>query len=141
MNYHLITNFLDKESLLNYLFLYVYIAENLSSLVTCNLISLSKKKWLQHDIRESDNINDLHPIIYETLRLHTPHVITCIKNKNPINLQYENNNYEIPDNSQILLSPWLYNRDETIWNDALEWKPDRYHDGCDQYSKIYNLFD
>ncbi|KAI7746312.1 hypothetical protein M8C21_014128, partial [Ambrosia artemisiifolia] len=62
-------------------------------------------------------------IIKETLRLHPP-VPLLVPRK--VNKEVQLNGYTIPERTQVLVNAWAIARDATIWDNSLEFKPERF---------------
>ncbi|MED6138668.1 hypothetical protein PIB30_076568 [Stylosanthes scabra] len=75
--------------------------------------------------------SELHQLIYlkciikETLRLH-PSVPLLVprENKEPCQIK----GYQIPANSRIIINAWAIGRDPKYWDDAVNFKPERFLD-------------
>ncbi|KAJ9564061.1 hypothetical protein OSB04_000027 [Centaurea solstitialis] len=62
-------------------------------------------------------------IVKETLRIHPPAAFLIPrKNETKVTL----NDYTIPKGTQVLVNVWAIGRDPTLWEDSLEFKPERF---------------
>ncbi|XP_057819513.1 flavonoid 3',5'-hydroxylase CYP75B138-like [Cryptomeria japonica] len=76
-------------------------------------------------VRESDlvNLNYLLCVVKETFRLHPP---------GPLLVPHESTQgwnvgeYYIPPKTRLFVSAWAMGRDKSVWEDALEFKPERF---------------
>lgn len=75
-------------------------------------------------VKESDipNLPYLQAVLKETLRLHPPTPIFAREAMRTCQVE----GYDIPENSTILISTWAIGRDPNYWDDALEYKPERF---------------
>ncbi|KAJ9564059.1 hypothetical protein OSB04_000025 [Centaurea solstitialis] len=62
-------------------------------------------------------------IVKETLKIHPPAAFLIPrKNETKVTL----NDYTIPKGTQVLVNVWAIGRDPTLWEDSLEFKPERF---------------
>ncbi|OMO74592.1 Cytochrome P450 [Corchorus capsularis] len=75
-------------------------------------------------VKESDltNLPYLHACVKETLRLHPP--APLIQRRATESCQVMN--YTIPKDSQLLVNVWAIARDPSVWEDPLNFKPERF---------------
>ncbi|XP_020208853.1 cytochrome P450 81E8 [Cajanus cajan] len=80
----------------------------------------------QNRLVDEDDISKLHYvqcIIYETLRLHPP---------GPLLLPHVSSKdcaigeYDIPQNTILLVNTWTIHKDPKLWNDPTQFKPERF---------------
>ncbi|KAI3665730.1 hypothetical protein L6452_44360 [Arctium lappa] len=62
-------------------------------------------------------------IVKETLRLHAP--IPFLIPRKVVN-EVKLNEYIVPKGTQVLVNAWAIGRDPSIWEDSLEFKPERF---------------
>ncbi|KAI3503121.1 hypothetical protein L1887_31557 [Cichorium endivia] len=62
-------------------------------------------------------------IMKETFRLHPP-IPFLVPRK--VDNEIKISGYTIPKGTQVLVNAWAIGRDETIWEDSLEFKPERF---------------
>ncbi|KAI3699603.1 hypothetical protein L2E82_44027 [Cichorium intybus] len=62
-------------------------------------------------------------IVKETFRLHPP-IPFLVPRK--VDNEIKISGYTIPKGTQVLVNAWAIGRDETIWEDSLEFKPERF---------------
>nr|BBM89984.1 pimaradiene oxidase 1 [Calohypnum plumiforme] len=76
-------------------------------------------------VREADlpNLHYLQAVIKENFRLH-PAVPLTIPHVNPTAAQLQG--YDIPANTNVLVSIWAVGRDPATWENPLEFNPDRF---------------
>ncbi|KAI3746020.1 hypothetical protein L6452_08435 [Arctium lappa] len=89
------------------------------------------KKELEQIIGKGKNVEEtdimrlpyLWCIVKETLRIHPPvPLLIPRKTENEVKL----NSYTIPRGTQVLINVWAIRRDATLWEDPLEFKPERF---------------
>lgn len=85
-------------------------------------------------ITESDlqvsNLGYLKLVIKETLRLHPPApLLTPRESINTCELE----GYMIPTKTRVIVNAWAIGRDPKYWDDAEEFKPERFADGTIDY--------
>lgn len=75
-------------------------------------------------VKESDipNLPYLQAVVKETLRLHPPTPIFAREAMRTCQVD----GYDIPANSTIMISTWAIGRDPNYWDNALEYKPERF---------------
>ncbi|GLJ13616.1 hypothetical protein SUGI_0216400 [Cryptomeria japonica] len=80
---------------------------------------------LNHTIEEPDlpHLQYLQSIVKETLRLHPP-VPLLLPHQSMEHTIIEG--YHIPENTQVLVNAWAIARDPTVWEEANEFKPERF---------------
>nr|UXG91341.1 (+)-manool synthase [Callicarpa americana] len=69
-------------------------------------------------------------IIRETLRLHPPLPLLVPRQSSE---RCEINGYEIPAKTRVIINVWALGRDPKYWNDADEFKPERFMDSSVDY--------
>ncbi|KAJ9564060.1 hypothetical protein OSB04_000026 [Centaurea solstitialis] len=76
-------------------------------------------------VEEADimQLTYLSCIVKETLRIHPP-VPFLIPRK--IENEVKLNGYTVPGGTQVLVNVWAIGRDATLWEDPLEFKPERF---------------
>ncbi|KAL4568679.1 hypothetical protein LXL04_024294 [Taraxacum kok-saghyz] len=76
-------------------------------------------------VEENDliRIPYLVSIVKETLRMHPP-IPFLVPRK--FDNEIEISGYTIPEGTQVLVNAWAIGRDETFWEDSLEFKPERF---------------
>uniref|UniRef100_A0A0D9Y1W9 Cytochrome P450 n=1 Tax=Leersia perrieri TaxID=77586 RepID=A0A0D9Y1W9_9ORYZ len=93
----------------------------------------------EHTIKEADlqarDLKYLKLVIKETLRLHPPAPLLVPRE----NIEAcEINGYMIPAKARVLVNPWAISRDPRYWEDAEEFKPERFaEDRIDFYGNNY----
>nr|XP_027124412.1 premnaspirodiene oxygenase-like [Coffea arabica] len=86
---------------------------------------------------DMEKLKYLKMVIHETLRLHPPTPIIP-------RLSMENlvaSGYTIPDNTQIIVNAWAIGRDPEYWDDAENFKPERFdHKSIDYFGSQHGYF-
>lgn len=79
----------------------------------------------------------LQCIVKETLRIHPPApFLIPRKIENEVKL----NGYSVPRGTQVLVNVWAIGRDATLWEDSLEFKPERFlRSGLDVRGQDFEL--
>ncbi|KAI8712640.1 hypothetical protein NCS52_01362600 [Fusarium sp. LHS14.1] len=90
------------------------------------LLELPAESLNQHGYpraEESDRCTYLHAIIKETLRLYAP-----LPSSEPRSVNAESvvNDYIIPANTVVSISPWIMHRNPEVFKDPLEFNPNRW---------------
>lgn len=101
-----------------------------------NMVGLERK------VTESDlpKLKYLQAVVKETFRLHPPV---------PLLIPHQSHHactvagYDVPPNTQLFVNIWAMGRDERIWEDPLEFRPERFMEGplqeLDVSGKYYEL--
>ncbi|XP_076898057.1 7-ethoxycoumarin O-deethylase-like [Bidens hawaiensis] len=100
--------------------------------VLCNPHTMTKaKNELEKVIGKGNIVKEdevlrlpyLSCIIKETLRLHPPVPLLLPRR---VDKQVQLNGYTIPKGTQVLVNAWAIGRDSSVWDDSLEFKPERF---------------
>ncbi|KAL5210613.1 hypothetical protein ABZP36_006236 [Zizania latifolia] len=75
---------------------------------------------------QASNLRNLKLVIKEVLRLHPP-VPLLVPRESISTCELEG--YTIPAKSRVVVNAWAIGRDPKYWNDAEEFKPERFEDG------------
>ncbi|RCV31111.1 hypothetical protein SETIT_6G150500v2 [Setaria italica] len=75
---------------------------------------------------QASNLRYLKLVIKEALRLHPPAPLLVPRESID---ECELEGYTIPARSRVLINAWAIGRDPRYWNDAEEFKPERFEDG------------
>lgn len=75
------------------------------------------------DEENTKNLEYLHAVIKETLRLHPPAPLLLPRENRE---RCEINGYEIPVKTKVIVNAWAINRDPRYWEDAERFKPERF---------------
>ncbi|XP_047169584.1 cytochrome P450 76A2-like [Vigna umbellata] len=136
-------NISDKD--LNIFILEIFLAgsETTSSTIEWTMMELLRHpEWLEkvkseldrvvgrgRKVEESDidNLPYLQAVIKETLRLHPP-IPLLVPRKATKNTKFMG--YDIPKDTQVLVNAWAIGRDPSVWEQPLEFKPQRFVDDC-----------
>ncbi|ESW06134.1 hypothetical protein PHAVU_010G022700 [Phaseolus vulgaris] len=99
--------------------------------------SVGKERWVQ----ESDikNLNYLHAIIKETLRLYPPAPLTGIREAMEDCCVA---GYHVPKGARLLINLWELQRDPEVWSNPNEFNPERFlttHRDIDFMSQNFEL--
>ena len=89
-------------------------------------------------INETDvsKLPSLRCIVKENFRIH-PQVPFLIPRKAEEDVEFCG--YIIPKDSQVLLNIWAVGRDSSLWEDPLDFKPERFWDGLHNRSMEFLL--
>ncbi|KAK2985147.1 hypothetical protein RJ640_004828 [Escallonia rubra] len=82
------------------------------------------------DEADLDELEYLHLVIKETLRLHPPAPLLLPRECSE---RCEINGYEIPVKTKVIVNAWAIGRDPKIWADAESFKPERFLDSSIDY--------
>ena len=98
---------------------------------------IGKERWVQ----ESDikNLNYLHAIIKETLRLYPPAPLTGIREAMEDCCVA---GYHVPKGARLLINLWQSQRDPQVWSNPNEFNPERFltiHQDIDFMSQNFEL--
>jgi cytochrome P450 len=77
-----------------------------------------------------DRLPYLHALVREVLRLHPP---TPLMIPHRAESRCEVAGYMIPKNTKVLVNAWAIGRDPNIWNEPLEFKPERFMESEIEY--------
>ncbi|KAK1423399.1 hypothetical protein QVD17_18701 [Tagetes erecta] len=95
---------------------------------------IGKGKILKED--DISRLPYLSCIVKETLRMHAPVPFPLRK----VIKQVELNGYTIPVGTQVLVNVWAIGRDPAVWDDSLEFKPERFlESGLDFQGRDFDL--
>ncbi|XP_071689977.1 cytochrome P450 Tp4149-like [Rutidosis leptorrhynchoides] len=84
-----------------------------------------------------DHMTYLKAVVKEALRLHSPlPLLLPRESRQQVNLM----GYDIPKNTQVIINAWAINRDPTTWNEAEEFKPERFLNNPMDYKGLHYEF-
>lgn len=84
-----------------------------------------------------EKMNYLHAVLKETLRLHTPlPLLISRKSTEYVNLM----GYDIPAGTQVIINAWAIGRDPSLWEDAEQFKPERFLNSCIDFKGVHFEF-
>ncbi|GJX74867.1 7-ethoxycoumarin O-deethylase-like protein, partial [Tanacetum coccineum] len=76
-------------------------------------------------------------IVKETLRIHPPFPFLIPRK---VDKQVKLNGYTVPKGTQVLINVWAIGRDPNIWEDSLDFKPERFmNSGIDVQGQYFEL--
>ena len=76
-------------------------------------------------------------IVKETLRIHPPFPLLIPRK---VDKQVKLNGHTIPKGTQVLINVWAIGRDPDIWEDSLDFRPERFmNSGIDVQGKYFEL--
>ncbi|KAL7617959.1 hypothetical protein Lser_V15G01077 [Lactuca serriola] len=84
-----------------------------------------------------EKMHYLHAVLKETLRLHTPlPLLISRKSSEYVKLM----GYDIQAGTQVIINAWAIGRDPSLWEDAEEFKPERFLNSCIDYKGVHFEF-
>jgi cytochrome P450 len=82
---------------------------------------------------QASNLQYLKLVIKEALRLHPPAPLLVPRDRESIE-ECELDGYTIPAKSRVIINAWAIGRDPKYWDDAGEFKPERFEDGSRDFT-------
>ncbi|CAH1419147.1 unnamed protein product [Lactuca virosa] len=84
-----------------------------------------------------EKMHYLHAVLKETLRLHTPlPLLISRKSTEYVKLM----GYDIPAGTQVIINAWAIGRDPSLWEDAEQFKPERFLNSSIDYKGMHFEF-